>query len=65
MNVFVQTLNKHSMVRLHTSGGVEQTGMWALKFREIDLCYQTYSRESRHMAGGHVLQLVASEICVT
>lgn len=64
VNVFVQTLNKHSLTRPHTSGGVEQTG--ALKFKEIDLCYQTHnSRHCGHMAGGHVFQLVASEKCVT
>lgn len=64
VNVFVQTQNKHSMARAHTSGGVEQTG--ALKFREIDLCYQTHNlRHCGHMAGGHVFQLVALEICMT
>lgn len=38
------------------------------EFEEIDLCYQTYSHDSRHcrhMLSGHVFQLVASEICVT
>lgn len=42
---------------------------WALKFKEIDLRYQTCSCDSRHcghMAGEPcTLQLVASEICVT
>lgn len=47
-----------------TSGGVEQTGMWPLKFRETESCYQTLtSRHRGHMADSH--RPVASEICVT
>lgn len=71
VNTFVQTQRTQGYdahIRRRVTNGADERQRALVKVKEIHLCDQTYSRDSRHcghMAAGRVLRPVASEICVT